>query len=404
MSYDLAVYLPEGLAPDALFALVEASPGLQVEDETGPATDGPQNWHVSRGKRAGYCFTVEGPFLVEPEDVPQEVTAVVLGATVMYCILVEGTDPVSIPHAVRFSKRMAKEGEGAVVDAQTEEVWPKTSGRAAAKPEPGTMVDMVEVRWYHLMDEVRDDFPQRYLDLARQYFPEAAPKRFGSYEPLQGNVARDGDQAFVRFFAEDNKVFTAGTFPTAGAYFTGVFGGHLTQDQPFREGDVQAVSLSVHRVALEDRRWREAVERFFVAMAIELRSFYATAEVDSGWGWNGRSLWCYASKPSLYFQKAWGRWLGLSPHPVWMAWFSPLYAELVRPHLQGTVQEYPEGFLHRFSEEPLSREEITERWPGAAQWVPAELVGEINRDGEVIAEVMPERLTQVLVPPPPKPS
>jgi hypothetical protein len=87
-----------------------------------------------------------------------------------------------------------------------------------------------------------------------------------------------------------------------------------------------------------------------------------------------------------------------------MAWFSPMYAELVRPHLQGRVQQYPEGFLHRFSEEPLSREEITERWPGAAQWVPAELVGEINRDGEVIAEVMPERLTQMLVPPPPKPS
>ncbi len=266
------------------------------------------------------------------------------------------------------------------------------------------MIDIVEVRWYHLMDEVRDDFPQRYLDLARQYLPEALPKRFGSYEPLQRNLARDGDQAFVKFFSEDCDVSTVGSFPTAGAYFKGVFGGHMKQDRPTRKGDVQVVSISIHRLALEDPRWREALERFFIAVAIELRSFYATAEVDSGWGWNGRSLWCYASKPSLYSQKeAWGQWLGLSPHPVWMAWFSPLYSDLVRPHLQGAVQKYPEGIMHRFGDGPLGREEIIERWPEAGEWVPVELTGAVGHPESRFADVMPERLTRMLVAPPPKP-
>ncbi|MCD4849481.1 hypothetical protein LN996_01510 [Arthrobacter sp. AK01] len=403
MSYDLAVYLPEALDAEVLAALVDASPGLQLEEIVDGSADGPQNRHILRGKKAAYCFTLEGPYLVEPEDVPYEVTAAVLGAGVMYSILVEGSDPGSIPHAVRFTKRLAKEANGAAQDLQTEEVWPKTSNRGAAKPEPRTIVDMVEVRWYHLINEVRDNFPQRYLDLARQYLPEAVPKRFGSYEPHQGNLARDGDQAFVRAFAENERVSTTGTFPVTGAYFSGVYGGNWNQDRPIRQGDVQAVSLTIHRDVLEDPQWRDGFQRFFVAVAAELRSFYATAEVDPGrWEWTGRTLWSLPSPLTLYYQKtAWGRWKGLTAHPTWMAWFSPLYTDLVRPHLQGAVQEYPEGLLHHVGDGPLDREQIMERWPEASQWVPVELTAVPNPNEEDrFAETMPERLTRMLVPPP----
>jgi hypothetical protein len=406
MSYDLAVYLPEALDAEALSTLVDASPGLQLEESTGGSGDGPRNWHILRGKKASYCFTLEGPYLVEPEDVPHEVTAAVLGADVMYSILVEGTDPVSIPHAVRFARRLAKEGNGAVLDAQTEELWPKTSNRAATKPERSTIIDMVEVRWYHLLDEIQDDFPQRYLDLARQYLPEAVPKRFGSYEPLQGNLARDGDQAFVRALAENERVSTIGTFPVTGVYFNGVFGGNWNQDRPIRQGDVQSVSLSIHRDVLEDPQWRGGFLRFFVAVAAELRSFYATAEVDPGrWEWTGRTLWSLPSPLTLYYQKtARGRWQGLTSHPTWMAWFSPLYTDLVRPHLRGTVEDHPEGLLHRFGDAPLGREQIMERWPQASQWVPVELTAVPNpHEEDQFAEIMPARLTQMLVPPPPQP-
>ena len=148
-----------------------------------------------------------------------------------------------------------------------------------------------------------------------------------------------------------------------------------------------------------------ALERLFVAMAIELRSFYATAEVDPRrWEWTGRTLWSLPSPETLFFQKtAWGRWQGLTAHPTWLAWFSPLYADLVRPHLQGAVQEYPEGILHRFGAGPLGREEIIERWPKAGDWVPVELTGAMGHPESRFADVRPERLTQMLVPPPPKP-
>ncbi|MHA7304622.1 hypothetical protein ACX80E_05145 [Arthrobacter sp. TMN-49] len=46
------------------------------------------------------------------------------------------------------------------------------------------------------MNEMPMDLPGSYLALARKYLPEALPTRFGTYEPLQGKLVRDGDQAF----------------------------------------------------------------------------------------------------------------------------------------------------------------------------------------------------------------
>ncbi|MET4001797.1 hypothetical protein ABIB48_000495 [Arthrobacter sp. UYCu511] len=407
MSYDLAVYMPEALDLDALTAVVDESPGLRLEESVDTDLSGPQFLRLLRGKKAAYCSTLEGPFDVEVDDIPDEVTASVLGVGTMYSILVEGSDPVAIPHAVRFAKRLAKAGQGVAMDLQTDELWPKTSIRRAVKPEKDAIVDLVEVRWYHLMDEAPDDFPQRYLDLARQILPEAVPTRFGSFEPLQGNLARDGDSAFTAAFADEygNSVFTKATLPVSSSFFNGVFGGNTDQDRGYRDGDVQTVSLSVHREILEDPTWRKAFERFVVAVATELRSFYTTVEVDPGWHWNGRSLWTTASKTHRYYQTtSSGRWQGLAPHPTWLSWFSPLYADLVRPHLQGTLVEYPDGLLHIFGDGPLDSHEIIERWPNVAQWLPAELTVVADpSDKDQFADFMPERLTQMLVAPPTKP-
>lgn len=405
MSYDLAGYLPEALDAEALTALVDASPGLLLEESASEDAEGSQNWHILRGKKASYCFTLEGPYVVEPEDVPHEVTAAVLGAGVMYSILVEGSDSGSIPHAVRFTKRLAKEGNGAAQDLQTDEVWPKTSNRGTAKPERNTNIDAVEVRWYHLMDEIRDDFPQRHLDLARQYLPEALPKRFGAYEPAQGNLARDGDQAFIDAFAGEYgaSIFGVGTFPVFNSSFHGIFSGNKKHDHWNRKGDVQSVSISIHREVLDDPQWRDTFHRFFLAVARELRSFYASAEVNPGYLWNGRTLWSGKSE-WFYTQSGSGRWKGLTDRPVWWAWFAPIYADLLRPYLKGTITEHTDGLFHSFGDKPLHRLEIIERWPDAYPWVPAEFISEATPDTQdEVAEVRPGRLAQMLVPPPPKP-
>src|SRR5260370_37849996 len=87
-----------------------------------------------RGKQRLYCFTVDGPFQVEPEDVPEEITAVLLGATHMYTIMVEGSAAAAVPHAVRFARRLPPAVEAAVQDQQTGEVCARRACTQAVRP------------------------------------------------------------------------------------------------------------------------------------------------------------------------------------------------------------------------------------------------------------------------------
>lgn len=185
MSYDLAVYSTEPLTHDQMSAVVEASDDLVIGGWSQNSPGNPFVFTINRGKRKAYCFTVEGPYSLEPEDVPEDVTAIVLGASHLYSVLVEGSANASAPHAIRFAKRLAKEGMGALLNPQTEEIWPPTSRRRVARPDRGSKIDVVGARWCHLLDEIPHDFPDRFLRIARRHLPEALPLRFGSYEPRQ---------------------------------------------------------------------------------------------------------------------------------------------------------------------------------------------------------------------------
>ena len=102
MSYDLHVFAQQALDVDDLRGLLTQS-GLEAEgaDEATPSLT------VVRGARARYSFTLGLPVGVEAEDVPQEVTAAMLGPSYLYELMVEGSSTTETPHAVRFARRLA---------------------------------------------------------------------------------------------------------------------------------------------------------------------------------------------------------------------------------------------------------------------------------------------------------
>src|SRR5260370_17181783 len=130
-----------------------------------------------RGKQRLYCFTGDGPFQVEPEDVPEEITAVLLGATHMYTIMVEGSAAAAVPQAVRFARRLARAVEGAVQDQQTGEVWARGASRKAVRPARAALIDIVQIHWYALYRDMPADIPPRHLALHPPYLPAALPPR-----------------------------------------------------------------------------------------------------------------------------------------------------------------------------------------------------------------------------------
>src|SRR4029450_10068049 len=74
VSYDLQVYAPRGFSAAELRALVFDA-GLGVDDD-----EPDESLTVVRGARRGSSFTLALPVPVQVEDVPEQVTAVLLDA------------------------------------------------------------------------------------------------------------------------------------------------------------------------------------------------------------------------------------------------------------------------------------------------------------------------------------
>jgi hypothetical protein len=73
-------------------------------DDAGGATE---FLTVVRGARVRCSFTLALPVTVEAEDVPEEVTAALLGPSYLYELVVGGSSTTETPHAVRFARRLA---------------------------------------------------------------------------------------------------------------------------------------------------------------------------------------------------------------------------------------------------------------------------------------------------------
>lgn len=370
MSYDITVYGDRALTRPELVDTVRAAAGLDSTDELGPGMQ------VVRGKRGAYCFTVDGPSSIEAEDLPDEVSAQVLGATVQYQVLVEGSAEVSIPHAIRFAKRLAANIHGAMLDEQTGEIWAASGNRKVARPARLDRIDIIDIDWYFTPSET--DLAALYLSLARRHLPEALPRRFGSYEPLQHQLDAVGDAGFVHSANESRgSIYWKGTFP--------VLEGSLHARQyDGAPAELPRVSLSLERSAFDDPRWRRVLRAFFIEFAQSGKAYFAAAEVVRNLLWNGRSV-SYSFDGTVEQTYSLVRyregWMGLPPHPVWWSLFGAEYVPLISPHLPQAAVVEGGALFYAASDAPADRDELSRMLPTVgrlrrrrAPWLPSELL------------------------------
>jgi hypothetical protein len=344
LSYDLQVFAQRSLSAEKLRQLVAAS-GLSVGEVDKQA----EALAVLRGARAKYCFTVGLPVPIQPEDVPEEVTAVLLAPSWLYEVLVEGSSATETPHAVRFARKLAEASGGVVVDQQTDQTWHRGQLRSVAPVQRG-IIDLVQLHWYFRGGDSGGAAARAWLDLARQHLPEASPRRFGTFEPLPMKLDADGPEAFVRAVAtEKSSVFFKARTPCIEGSLAGA-----ADTWP-----VLSHSLSLHREPLAERGWREALQRLFVGFAEATGSFFACAEVQRGLKWSGRSVWHGGAAERTTYLAARGKWAGLPPYPVWWSWFGPTYVPFVAEHLPpDQVQAINDGLFHSRGPEPQDRGQL----------------------------------------------
>ncbi len=389
MSYDLQVFGADFVDHAELCRLLEGA-GLGVDQGDGEPSE---FLTAVRGARAKYSFTVGLPVRLEPEDVPEEVTAVLLAPEWLYEVQVEGSTETEVPHAVRFARKLSQAVGGAVLDQQTDQTWIRGKSRAVAAVQQGR-IDVVELRWYTTKPASPGGPAGTWLDAARRYLPEALPRRFGSFEPLSMKLEVEGDTGFVEAVtAETMTVFFSASRPCISGSISGGARGEV---------GVHSHSLSVHRDALADRRWADALQRLFVSFASKSNAVFASAEVQRGVGWSGRSTWFDSEVERTTYLAVRGGWSGLLPYPAWWTWFGSDYVPLVAEHLDVDSVELTEGGLfHTWGPAPLDRDQIEQlrggttppggksrrsRWLRARQpklsssapWLPADLIAAVD--------------------------
>lgn len=355
MSYDLTVYCPGSPSVDQVRMLVGNTRGLHAHPDSADDT----GVTVLRGVKRTYSFTVDGPFAVAGEDVPDEVTAALPDTATTFQVLVEGTQEPEIPHGVRFARKLAKSLHGVVVDEQTGEIWPQLR-----IPQEQTWAAQVAesdefwLSWYFLEENLPPDFLQRYLRIAGEVLPQAVPERYGTNEPSK-LFDSTGSEGFVTeyYSSKANKweVHYRSPLPvTAGT----IDGPQLARGNPFTQ-----ITLCLHRPALADDGLRDALRRFFLTVADELEAVFACAEVRSGPD--------MLRRPNFFLPPL--QWVGFPPYPLSWVWVGPRLVPEIGRFLGPDASKHSGGLFRAFSDTPLDRHALADLLgPENLPWIPAE--------------------------------
>ena len=329
---------------------------------------------VTRMSRADACpaFTVDGPHHVEAEDLPELLAATVLSPR----YLVEISCPAAATSgdralAKKIAKQLAVDLRGAVYDPQPDAlVWPKKRRRDYAAPSGKQRIRLVTLVWY-----VRHGQAELVVDLLRSLraaCPEALPRRYGDYEPLQHRMTPDDDAHFVAFWRklearETRKMF----FWKAQSPCFG--GGASFPDQRENYPSGQPVGIPgatrCTRIDMDfdgralhgDARWSSAVANLLRAVAKRLGAFYAAGYVRRD-VIAKRSLWFDDETETLAIP--FSDFTGLPAKPTWLAWFGPCYAPHVTGHVQGCAEPQSGGaWFFQGGPEPMDADELAGRFP-----------------------------------------
>lgn len=333
MSFDLEVYGKHSLSANEMAEVIASTDGLVAE------------WDDERTVIVGVHedstqlrVTIDGPFAIDEDDLPEGWRGVLSGATALYEIHADVCDDGDVRSAFVFARALAARVEGRIIDPQNAE--PPAQAPPSRGASPGEK-QFLHLHWY-CMRNSDTELATTYLRAAREFLPLAVPTRFGTHQPFQGRFPRDDDAAFGRMYADEcalDRLWLTGKKPSIGGYID-------SWASPEENWPVDLL-VTFEFEGLVGTGAIEAVKEFFIEVARKVGSFSAYAELNDA---------AYATSAPL---RTLGEWSGLSDNPQWLTWYSEEYATLVHPYLTGGVaRSFPEGFLHQWTGSPATAQQI----------------------------------------------
>lgn len=366
MSYDFDVATHLRPSPEAVEAWV-AERGVVADGRLAPD----EVMWVQRRVRGGQSvgFSVEGPLRVALGDLNDPLRGAVLAPRWLVQLNVSGDDK-DIALGRSLARYLAEEFEGAVLDPQRDAIVFSSAGtRRFRRPQGEERISILEMKWV-LPPRPGPEIAERFLDALR-VVPEARPRQFGDYEPLQGRLQPDDDTPFVAEWEEqlaEGPGRLGSFFWKAGSPFYGghVFFPSLRFPTEGRVRRVSQIEMEVDSRALQQTRWREGIVDLFQETALGLEAVWGAAYLSREWLTRGRSLWADGSTEEA---TEWdlnilgGEWHGLPPAASWLTWFGPAYRAKVKKALGDRATTTGTGLFLRVGDEPCLPAEAKPDYP-----------------------------------------
>lgn len=292
-------------------------------------------------------LAVDGPFGVDDEDLPAAVARVLL--TSRWTVQINLPSDLARREAralERYARAVADASGGVLYDPQADEVvWPRKLKRlrepqvARDDDEDEDEAAVLELQWLVNRQLTAAD-GDALLDVLDRRMPEALPRRFGTFEPMQGRLERHGRAAFTSLWDEDEMVSWKGRRPFEWGFASlwRGWGSALTVEENYdltpviaghKAPNIDSVSLTFGDDVAADPRWCDALADLFGQVTERMSPFFAAAFMR----WDD----------DLQETHLMGRyWLGVPDAPLWLVWVGDEYRELLPEPLPGGVQRIAE--------------------------------------------------------------
>lgn len=244
-------------------------------------------WHwPSKGWQIALAASSE----VEPEDVPEEVAALLPGIGWLTELNLEGDAPkAAMALARKSAKEIAKAAHGVVEDPQEDAILTPAGVKRFVRPKRDKKFSVLNFSWWFMTDvlakrEGRDAF----LDLLGKGLPEALPKRYGTYEPPEYKLETEGRKHLEKFLGT-NLTDLIVWYPQRPVTKLNVscpdpLGASA---RGFRSN---LVEMEIESAVLEQPGWKETLERIWHAMTRLLKPFYGEVRSVHNQVWMGATV------------------------------------------------------------------------------------------------------------------
>jgi hypothetical protein len=268
VSYDLQVWTT--YAPQLPIALPDAA---RWQEQSGVWIQMRSQWQV-----------VVGPVhRIEPEDVPQSVSALLPGIGHMVELNLEPAAAPQVARALlkRVAKALACAGHGVVVDPQTDTLTTPTGVRRYVAPPRSATVTALKLSWFSVDARFASrDGLDRVVACFERSVHEALPVRYGEYEPPSFRYSETGRQHLIDFLANEylapRSLGFAVWYPKRPVLDVGVSIGVGKTPAGWR---CHRLTLTLEASVLDQAGWPTALQELWRRLAQTIHAFYADVRI-----------------------------------------------------------------------------------------------------------------------------